>query len=425
MVFRTNEDSVGIVGPPRYGKTSGIIIPALLTWRGPAVSTSTRADVLAYVNGRREDIADPFGGRTYVYDPFESDITYPSMHWSPLTGCERTDVCYRRAAAMTAVSGGGVQDADHWRTGAAQILRAYFHAAALEGLPLSIVRRWLATQEVKIPAAIIRTKAGAAEIWADDLEAMRTLGDRERGSFFQVARGTLEATAEPKVLESCSSDDLNVREFLLTCSTLFIIGPSHYQQAIAPLVAGLVDSIAQAAAEMAAEFGGRLDPPLLLALDEVANIAPLQSLPTLVSEGGGRGIITMWAVQSLAQLRARYGADVQDAILAATSAKLIFGGISNGQDLQNISAWAGEELVDLRGRHMGEAADAGAGGSAGGGQISVTQQYHARLPVQDIQQLDPGNAWLFYRSRPPERVQALPAFATPPFSSYNSAGRAR
>src|SRR5262252_5380365 len=31
----TNEDSVGIVGPPRVGKTAGILIPQALIWRGP------------------------------------------------------------------------------------------------------------------------------------------------------------------------------------------------------------------------------------------------------------------------------------------------------------------------------------------------------------------------------------------------------
>ena len=424
MVFNTNEDSVGIVGPPRYGKTSGIIIPALLTWSGPAVSTSTRADVVSFVRERREQIASDFGGTTYVYDPFGSDPNYTSVRWSPLTGCEKSDVCYRRVAAMTAVAGGGIQDADHWRTGAAQLLRAYFHAAALEHLPLLEVRRWLGSQEVRIPAAIIRGRVGAADMWADDLEAVKSLGDRERGSFYQVARSALDATAEPKVLASCAADDLNVRQFLLTCSSLFIIGPSHYQQAIAPLVAGLVDSIAQTAAELAAEFGGRLDPPLLLALDEVANIAPLQSLPALVSEGGGRGIITMWAVQSLAQLRARYGVDVQDAILAATSAKLIFGGISNGQDLSNISAWAGEELVRMRSQSVaGGGSGPGPGpqaASGGGMQMGVSEQYRPALPIHLIQQLPPGKAWLFYRSDRHLEIEARPAFRTEPFSFYNS-----
>src|SRR5690606_14234488 len=104
------------------------------------------------------------------------------------------------------------------------------------------------------------------------------------GSFYSVARNSLEATAEPHVLASTSGDDLDIDAFLDTDSTLFVVGPSHYQAAVAPLIVALVDAIAQRAAETAAAQGGRLARPLLLALDEVANIAPLPSLPSLVSE---------------------------------------------------------------------------------------------------------------------------------------------
>src|SRR5262249_46190726 len=51
------EDSVGIVGPPRYGKTSGLIVPALMGWDGPAVVTSTRGDLLAFCGGWRQRLA--------------------------------------------------------------------------------------------------------------------------------------------------------------------------------------------------------------------------------------------------------------------------------------------------------------------------------------------------------------------------------
>src|SRR5207302_8311761 len=126
----------------------------------------------------------------------------------------------------------------------------------------------------------------------------------------------------------------------------YIIGPSHQQRVIAPLIAGLVDSIAHGAMALAAKYdNGRLQEPLLLALDEVANIAPLDSLPSLVSEGGGRGIITMWAAQNLAQLRDRYSPEKAKAILAATGAKVIFGGLTVSEDLREISSWAGEKLV--------------------------------------------------------------------------------
>jgi hypothetical protein len=42
-------------------------------------------------------------------------------------------------------------------------------------------------------------------------------------------------------------------------------------------------------------------------LDEVANIAPLQELPQIASEGGGQGLTLLAALQDLSQARARWG----------------------------------------------------------------------------------------------------------------------
>lgn len=424
-------DSIGIVGPPRYGKTSGLIIPAVMRWAGPVVCTSTRADILNFAGNHRRDLAAPSGGRVYVYDPFDSERVGGTVGWSPLTGCADPAVCYRRVAAMTGAVAGRVEDADHWRAGAASVLRPYFHAAAIEGLPLSVVRRWLARQETEEPAAILRSSGSRAAMWADDLDAAAYLGDRERGSFYSVARNALIATAEPTVLASCDASDFDVDSFLSSRSALFVIGPSHHQAAVAPLVAALVDSVVHRASERAAEQGGRLDPPLLLALDEVVNIAPVSSLPSIVSEGGGRGIVTMWAVQSLAQLRGRYGVQGQAAILAATTAKVIFGGLSEGNDLRNISSWTGSGQSTLPDRgyvpprarphappvpfgfHPTAAGGAGALAAAtdparsnGAPRRQVESRF---LSVNAIQQTPPFHAWLFYRSQPPREVQARPA----------------
>jgi type IV secretion system protein VirD4 len=58
--------------------------------------------------------------------------------------------------------------------------------------------------------------------------------------------------------------------------------------------------------------GARLDPPLLLALDEIGNLAPLPSLPVLMAEGGGTGITTL-PVFSRSPRRATSGATTRPA----------------------------------------------------------------------------------------------------------------
>ncbi|MEV6967570.1 TraM recognition domain-containing protein [Hamadaea sp. NPDC051192] len=417
-------DSLAIVGPPGYGKTSGVLIPNLLSWDGPMVSTSTRGDLLQATGDQRRRLAEPHG-QVYIYDPFGTEPGVRSMGWSPHAGCKDASVAYRRAAAMTTTSTHGLAGAGHWRTGASRILRGVFHAAALADQPLSVVRSWLTLMELDQPVEILRTHPDAARGWSDDLNGINRVADRERSSFYSAAINAIDATVEPVVLDSTELAGLDVDLFLATKSSLFVVGPRHLQEQVAPLIVGIIESISDRASEIAAANGGVLTDPLLLALDEVANIAPIPSLPEQVSEGGGRGKVTIWTAQSLAAMRERYGEHQAQAILTATTAKLIQGGMSSGTDLRNVSDWAGElrepsatfyqSGVDMqRGRSNGFAA-----GHDTDRQHSITRQYRPVLPIQEIQQLSPFHAWMFYRSDQPVLVRTPPAALVDAFAAVS------
>ena len=105
------------------------------------------------------------------------------------------------------------------------------------------------------------------------------------------------------------------------------------------LIEDLVETVRRLAA---ASPGARLDPALLLALDEIGNLAPLPSLPSLMSEGGGSGITTIAVLQSLSQARDRWGEHAATTIWDAAIVKLILGGGSNARDLADLSALIGE-----------------------------------------------------------------------------------
>src|SRR6218665_1863774 len=111
----------------------------------------------------------------------------------------------------------------------------------------------------------------------------------------------------------------------------------------AALVAVLVEDIVETSRHLAAASpGARLDPPLLLALDDIANLSALPSLPTLMAEGGGSGITPLPVFQSLAQARSRWNENAATVIWDAAIVKIILGGGSHNRELTDISTLLGE-----------------------------------------------------------------------------------
>jgi type IV secretory pathway TraG/TraD family ATPase VirD4 len=156
-----------------------------------------------------------------------------------------------------------------------------------------------------------------------------------------------------------------------------------------------------------AQAGGRtrrplrraLRDPLLLGLDEVANIAPPKSMPAQVSEGGGRGVATIWTAQSFATMRERYGEHATDAIVTATTAKIIQGWLRDSRELRNISTWVGEWREPSTTFCSAGTGRTGWRLSTTPGELtsrqdtsrehSIGRQYRPVLPPEAIQQLPP------------------------------------
>ena len=124
---------------------------------------------------------------------------------------------------------------------------------------------------------------------------------------------------------------------------LYLIAESRDERPspVAGLFAALVTEIYHEAALAAARMpGGRLDPPMLWALDEVTQTCPLP-LPSMLADAGGRGIQIMPVVHGAAQLRSRWGRDGARAILDTTSVKVFLPGISDPETLE-----LGSKLAD-------------------------------------------------------------------------------
>ncbi|MBD3941115.1 TraM recognition domain-containing protein [Microbacterium sp. NEAU-LLC] len=300
-------------------------------------------------------------------------------------------------AAGTGLSSVGVENGGFWEGKTRTALQALLHAAALDGRSPAELYRWtLDPAAAQDAVAILTTTPGAATGWAESLEAMIDADPRTRDSIWQGVSLALSALADPRVLDAVSpgeDEHFDPEAFLRHNGTLYLLATGAGAGASSSLVAALVEDLVETARRVAARApGARLDPPLLLALDEIGNLAPLPSLPVLMAEGGGTGITTMPVLQSLAQARQRWGDNAATAIWDASIAKIVLGGASGSRDLQDISTLIGDR---------DEVTDSITVGERG---LRSNQRSTRRVPIMPpdvIRTLPYGTALLMLRAAPP------------------------
>jgi type IV secretory pathway TraG/TraD family ATPase VirD4 len=133
---------------------------------------------------------------------------------------------------------------------------------------------------ILLTAKPIRTRPGATE-------------ERERASIFSAAADALQAYSSEAALEAAKDPNFSPEQFVASEDTIYIHAPAEEQVGAAPIVCGLLAEIRRATYH--AHHQGTLTGRVLFALDEVANIAPLEELPQIASEGGGQGLVLLAA----------------------------------------------------------------------------------------------------------------------------------
>jgi type IV secretion system protein VirD4 len=416
--FVEPEQCLLAIGPPRSGKTSALVVPNVLAACGPVITTSTKPDVVLTTAPARSRV-----GRCMLFDPgghTPDRAGVERVSWSPLTSSSDFDGANLMAQTMvrTARPGATHGDSQHWLERAQALLAAAFHAGALSGMPMS-----------QLLSIVDRRKGGDLktilttcdrEIPLASLEGLLATDEREQSGIWSTASSVLAAYRSSAALESTAGRTIDFDEFVRSGDTLYICSPSDEQRQAAPIVGGLLRDARAATYRAAAadELGtahGR--PPLLLLLDEVANIAPLHDLPTLVSEGGSQGVVTLACLQDLSQAVERWG-QAGEGLVGLFNTKVVFPGVSCVRTLEAMSQLAGEREVTAVSTSEGQRLP----GLAGllGRRTPPTRTWSTRrervLPIERIAQGWPGHVVCLDGARP-SVVEARPWFQVPRLAS--------
>lgn len=339
-VTADRESAVMVLGPPRSGKTSAVMIPAVLSYPGPAISTSTKPDVMKASRRARAQL-----GEVWLFDPAGGEQLPPDvgrLRWSPVAAAGTWDQALIMARAMTAATGAGkgTTNENHWSKRAAALLAPLLYAANITNRPIEDVLHWTLRQDMTEALEVLGKDQHKHETAANVLIGIERTDSRERSSIYSATAGVLAAYNADATRASAKDPNFDPKKFVRSNDTIYITAPEDKQALCAPLIVGLLEQIRHAAYLKAHSYDpGRR---MLWALDEIANIAPIHDLPALVSQTGGQNLQVMIGLQDLSQARTRWGDAAADGFMSLFQTRLILNGIADSKTLESISMALGE-----------------------------------------------------------------------------------
>jgi len=292
--------SLLVVGPTQAGKTSSLVVPALLRWPGAAVVTSVKRDVVAATHRWRCGLGD-----VQVLEPGRDD----GLTWNPLEGVESLRHALRVARDLTSPSSGR-GDTEFWNALAAKLVAGLLAVAGSSGRTIFDVARVVEDRD-------FATWTGVGP------------GGGLVRKFLEHETKTLDGvltTAETMLLPWRFPQPLaDVRRAVHGANTLYLCGPRTEQQHYEPLLRGAVRTVLEEQQRLVDAGRQR---PLLLVLDEAATVAPLDDLDQLAATTSGLDVTLVTVVQDFAQLSGRWGPRAAT-IVNNHAARVVVGGLAD------------------------------------------------------------------------------------------------
>jgi len=409
------ESATMVIGPPRRGKTTAVIIPTILSASGPLLSTATKPEVMEATMRARSEI-----GELWWFDPAGEVTQMPDgvrrLHWSPIAASTTWDDALLTAHAMTECTrtGAGTTNESHWTERAETLLSPLLYAAHLMEGSIEDVMRW--THHHDLGPSLEVLASSEDPVAADSLIGIQRTDSRERTSIFSTTAGVLRAYKSKGARQTAADPNFDPDQFVRSSDTIYITAPDHKQRACEPLVVGLVEQIRHRVYHHAALGTSGLYRAVFI-LDEFGNVIKLPNILELASQAGGQGLDLVIVIQDLVQVATRYGQQVAEAFLSMFQTKCLFPGISDVKTLDAVSAVIGDYDRQVVSSSTGQSQSEDFLSAVGNNQsVNYQTQRQRLLTPADIAQLPEGHA-LLLRGASHELIRLTRWFEMDPFAT--------
>ena len=293
--------SLLVVGPTQAGKTSSIVVPALLRWRGAVIVTSVKSDVVEMTAKWRRSLGD-----VQVLEPGRDG----GLTWDPLEGVSTLRHATRVARDLTLESDRG--DGAFWNALATKLVASLLILANERGATIFDVAQVVERHDV---GSWLGTRPSVAS------DVVRSFLDYDP----KTLDGVL-TTADTMLMPWRFAQPLAaVRHVVEGANTLYLCSSRGEQRHYEPLFRGALRMVLEEQQRRVDEGSQRR---LLMVLDEAATVASLDELDQLAATVSGLGVTLVTVVQDFAQLVARWGPRAATIVNNHTT-RLVLGGLAD------------------------------------------------------------------------------------------------
>ena len=398
-LFSSYEDVCIDIWGPRTGKTTSRAIPVILAAPGTVIATSNKRDLLDTTRDPRAE-----RGPVWVFDPQGIADTQPTWWWNPLTYV--TDETKARQLARllhSAARDSGAKTDAYFDPAGIALLGNLLLAAACGGRDLAQVYLWLTDSTDDTPALLLE-QAGYRLNAANVRQVLR-FQYKQRDGIYGTAEITVSfLTSRAATAWVCPTGpgdrrpQLDVADFVTSGGTLYLLSKEG-EGSTGPLVTALTNALTEAAETIARDLpGGRLAVPMVVVLDEAANICRWYNLPDLYSHYGSRGIPVFTILQSWSQGVAVWGLEGMRKLWSASTVRVYGGGVAETDFLRELSTLVGQYRRPTVSTSTAK----------GGRTTSRSQTHELVLDIDDLADLPRGRAVVFSSGNPATLIRTEP-----------------
>jgi len=321
-------EHVMLYAPTRTGKGVGVVIPNLLTW----------PDSVVVLDIKRENWEASAGFRAahdqavILFDPLEADGR--TARFNPLGHIDRSDPIgvldeLQKLSVMLFPAPPNTDPfwAESARTGFMGVGACVAETPAL-AFSLGVIFRELTSGDprTRLPGIVAARATAGRPLSVGCVSALTDFCSASENTFAgikQTITSRMNLWLNPRICAATDASDFDLRDLRRRRMSLYLcVSPDNLAR-IAPLYSLLLQQMVDLNTRERPE-AGRNAVPVLMLLDEFARLGHASVIAQGFSYVAGYGVRLLPVLQSPAQLRAEYGADLAEEIMANCGVEIAF-----------------------------------------------------------------------------------------------------